>query len=61
MALTENETISHVTGFKYKSQTLTSIGYFVAHCLDAVDTNHVEKLLKIISEIEIILIFTTNK
>ncbi len=38
-----DETISHVTGVNYKAETLTSFGYFVAHCLDAVDPNHVEK------------------
>ena len=38
-----DETISHVTGVNYRAQTLTSFGYFVAHCLDAVDPNHVNK------------------
>lgn len=38
-----DETISHVTGVNYKAQTLTSMGYFVAHSLDAIDKNHVEK------------------
>lgn len=38
-----DETISHVTGVNYLARTLTSFGYFVAHTLDAVDKNHVEK------------------
>jgi hypothetical protein len=38
-----DETISHVTGVNYKSQTLTDFGYFVAHTLDALDENHVIK------------------
>jgi len=38
-----DETISHVTGVNYRAQTLTSLGYFVAHCLDAVDKKHVTK------------------
>lgn len=38
-----DETISHVTGVNYKAQTLTSMGYFVAHSLDALDENHVTK------------------
>lgn len=41
-----DETISHVTGVNYVNQTLTSFGYFVAHTLDAVDENHVEKAVK---------------
>ena len=38
-----DETISHVTGVNYKAMTLTSMGYFVAHSLNAVDKNHVIK------------------
>lgn len=38
-----DETISHVTGVNYKSGKLTSLGYFIAHCLDIVEKNHVEK------------------
>ena len=38
-----DETISHVTGVNYKAKTLTDFGYFVAHTLDAVDKNHVNK------------------
>lgn len=38
-----DETISHVTGVNYLARTLTPFGYFVAHTLDAVDKNHVEK------------------
>ena len=38
-----DETISHVTGVNYKVMKLTSMGYFVAHSLDAVDKNHVTK------------------
>lgn len=38
-----DETISHVTGVNYKAKTLTDFGYFVAHTLDAVDENHVNK------------------
>lgn len=38
-----DETISHVTGVNYKAEKLTSFGYFVAHCLDAAEKNHVEK------------------
>ena len=38
-----DETISHVTGVNYKAQKLTDFGYFVAHSLDAIDENHVEK------------------
>ena len=38
-----DETISHVTGVNYLSKDLTDFGYFVAHTLDAVDENHVEK------------------
>jgi hypothetical protein len=38
-----DETISHVTGVNYKAQSLTDFGYFVAHTLDAVDENHVNK------------------
>lgn len=38
-----DETISHVTGVNYVAKKLTSTGYFVAHCLDAVDRNHVTK------------------
>lgn len=38
-----DETISHVTGVNYKAKTLTSFGYFVAHCLDTAEKNHVEK------------------
>ena len=38
-----DETISHVTGVNYVAQTLTTPGYFVAHCLDAVDPDHVTK------------------
>lgn len=38
-----DETISHVTGVNYVSETLTDFGYFVAHTLDAVDKDHVTK------------------
>lgn len=38
-----DETISYVTGVNYINKELTTAGYFVAHCLDAVDPNHVEK------------------
>jgi hypothetical protein len=38
-----DETISHVTGVNYVAKKLTTPGYFVAHCLNAVDRNHVEK------------------
>ena len=38
-----DETISFVTGVNYKAKTLTSFGYFIAHTLDFVDKNHVEK------------------
>ena len=38
-----DQTISYVTGVNYKSETLTSFGYFVAHCLDTAEKNHVEK------------------
>lgn len=38
-----DETISHVTGVNYINRTLTSFGYFIAHTLNAVDKNHVEK------------------
>lgn len=38
-----DETISHVTGVNYLAKTLTDLGYFVAHSLDAVDKNHVTK------------------
>jgi hypothetical protein len=38
-----DETISHVTGVNYKAQSLTDLGYFIAHTLDAVDKNHVNK------------------
>ena len=38
-----DETISHVTGVNYKAMKLTNFGYFVAHCLDAVDKKHVDK------------------
>lgn len=38
-----DETISHVTGVNYVSETLTDFGYFVAHSLDAVDKDHVTK------------------
>lgn len=38
-----DETISHVTGVNYISETLTDFGYFVAHSLDAVDKDHVTK------------------
>lgn len=38
-----DETISHVTGVNYISETLTDFGYFVAHTLDAVDKDHVTK------------------
>ena len=37
-----DETISYVTGVNYKSETLTMCGYFVAHCLDTVQKDHVE-------------------
>jgi hypothetical protein len=38
-----DETISHVTGVNYKAKTLTDFGYFVAHTLDEIDENHVNK------------------
>lgn len=38
-----DETISHVTGVNYVNRKLTSFGYFVAHTLNFVDPNHVEK------------------
>ena len=38
-----DETISHVTGVNYLNEKLTSLGYFVAHTLDALDENHVTK------------------
>lgn len=38
-----DETISHVTGVNYVAQQLTTPGYFVAHTLNAVDPDHVEK------------------
>jgi len=38
-----DETISHVTGVNYLSKMLTSGGYFVAHCLNTAEKNHVEK------------------
>lgn len=38
-----DQTISHVTGVNYKNKTLTVGGYFLAHVLDEVDKNHVEK------------------
>lgn len=38
-----DETISHVTGVNYKAKTLTDFGYFVAHTLNFVDKDHVEK------------------
>ena len=38
-----DETISHVTGVNYKAEKLTSFGYFIAHCLNTVEKNHVEK------------------
>lgn len=38
-----DETISHVTGVNYKAKKLTDFGYFVAHTLDALDENHVNK------------------
>lgn len=38
-----DETISHVTGVNYKSEKLTSFGYFIAHCLDCIEKDHVEK------------------
>jgi hypothetical protein len=41
-----DETISHVTGVNYVSETLTDFGYFVAHTLDAVDKDHVTKASK---------------
>ena len=37
-----DETISYVMGVNYKAETLTSFGYFVAHCLDTVEKKHVE-------------------
>lgn len=41
-----DETISHVTGVNYKAMKLTDFGYFVAHCLDAVDKGHIDKAVK---------------
>jgi len=38
-----DETISHVTGCAYVEMKLRSTGYFVAHCLDTAEKNHVEK------------------
>lgn len=38
-----DETISRVTGVNYKAKTLTDFGYFIAHSLDAIDKNHVNK------------------
>jgi len=38
-----DETISHVTGVNYLNESLTDLGYFVAHCLNTVEKNHVEK------------------
>ena len=38
-----DETISYVTGVNYKAKTLTSFGYFIAHTLDFIDKDHVEK------------------
>lgn len=41
----EDETISHVTGYDYVAgiRYMKPIGIFVAHTLDLVDKNHVEK------------------
>lgn len=38
-----DETISHVTGVNYLNKSLTMFGYFVAHCLNTAEKNHVEK------------------
>lgn len=37
------ETISHATGVSYKDRELSDFGYFIAHTLNTIDKNHVEK------------------
>ena len=41
-----DETISHVTGVNYENKCLTLFGYFIAHTLNAIDPNHVQKAAK---------------
>ena len=38
-----DETISHVTGVNYNDESLTDLGYFISHTLNALDNNHVQK------------------
>lgn len=40
------ETISFATGVNYRDMELRDLGYFIAHSLDAIDKNHVEKAVE---------------